>query len=194
MNLRNRLLDGDGAYTNLMILYGYNKVGTNLIFADQHRQVDSIFGRLSGIAELFLQSHSGELFLLPALPTALTNGFVSGLCARGGFEVDNMSWTNGKLVSATILSKCGNTCNLRSRFPVEVKLGTNCLATTLVLPGLYQFTTMAGSNYTVVPANIAETENLTASISAGDTHTIITNGAFSNLRGTLLAANALETS
>jgi hypothetical protein len=60
----------------------------------------------------------------------------------------------------------------------------------MVLPGLYQFSTIAGSNYTIVPAIAYETENLSASISAGDAHQVTTNAAFSNWRGTLLTANA----
>jgi alpha-L-fucosidase 2 len=191
LNLRTRLLDGNGAWTNLLFLYGYNKVATNLVFADvPNRQLDCVFGRLSGIAEMFLQSQCGDVILLPALPTQLTNGAVSGLCARGGFEVDNMSWTNGRLTGATILSKLGNTCRLRPRIPVNVMLGTNYVDAPMVLPGLYQFSTIAGSNYTIVPAYEFETESLSASISAGDTHQIVTNAAFSNLRGTLLTANA----
>ncbi len=180
-NLRTRLQDGDGAWTNLMFLYGYNKVGTNLVFADNNRQLDSIFGRLSGITEMFLQSESGEVYLLPALPTKLTNGLVSGLCARGGFEVDNLTWTNGRLTGATILSKVGNVCRLRSRWPVDVKLGSNYVSAPMVLPGLYQFATAAGSNYTVLPANIAEAEQLVATTS-GAAQQIVTNAAFSNLR------------
>ena len=81
---------------------------------------------------------------------------VSGLCAAGGFEVDNIAWTNGKLAGATILSKVGNVCNLRSKWPIDVMLGTNYIGAPMVLPGLYQFSTVAGSNYTIVPANIAE--------------------------------------
>jgi len=190
LNLRTRLLDGDGAWTNLMFLYGYNKTSTNLIFADNNKQLDSIFGRLSGIAEMFLQSQNGDVILLPALPTQLTNGTASGLCARGGFEVDNMTWTNGRLAGATILSKLGNTCRLRPKMPVNVMLGTNVVSAPMVLPGLYQFSTLAGSNYTIVPAIAFETENLSATVSAGDTHQITTNAAFSNWRGTLLTANA----
>jgi alpha-L-fucosidase 2 len=190
LNLRDRLQDGDGAWTNLMFLYGYNKVATNLVFADTpNRQLDSIFGRLSGIAEMFLQSQSGEVFLLPALPTLLTNGSVSGLCARGGFEVDNMSWTNGKLAGATILSKVGNVCNLRSRWPIDVKLGTNYISAPMILPGLYQFSTVAGSNYTILPADIAEAENLSATTS-GATQQTVTNAAFSNWRAAQFNATA----
>jgi hypothetical protein len=191
LNLRDRLQDGDGAWINLLFLYGYSKVATNLVFADiPNRQLDCAFGRLSGIAEMFLQSQSGEIILLPALPRQFTNGAVSGLCARGGFEVDNMSWTNGRLTGATILSKVGNTCRLRPRIPVNVMLGTNYVDAPMVLPGLYQFSTVAGSNYTIIPAYVFETENLSATTSSGDTHQVTTNAAFSNWRGTQLTANA----
>jgi len=191
MNLRDRLQDGNGAWTNLMFLYGYNKVATNLVFADiPNRQLDCTFGRLSGIAGMFLQSPRGEVVLLPALPTQLPNGMVSGLCAGGGFEVDNMTWTNGQFTGATILSKLGNPCRLRSKGPVDVMSGTNYVDAPMVMPGLYQFSTISGSNYTIVPALVAETENLPAAFSAGDTHQIVTNAAFSNLRGTVLNANA----
>jgi alpha-L-fucosidase 2 len=189
--LRDRLQDGDGAWTNLLFLYGYNKVATNLIFADAaNEQLDCVFGRLAGIAGMFLQSPRGEIILLPALPTQITNGMVSGLCAPGGFEVDNLTWTNGQFTGATLLSKLGNVCQLRSRWPIDVKLGADYVDAPMALPGLYQFSTIAGSNYTIVPANIAETENLPATFSAGDTHQIVTNAAFSNRRGTRLNANA----
>jgi len=189
VNLRDRLQDGDGAFTNLVFLYGYNKVSTNLVFADGHMQLDSMFGRLSGIAEMFLQSESSEVFLLPALPSRFINGTVSGLCARGGFEVDNMSWTNGQLTGATILSKAGNVCLLRSKTPIDVMLGSNYVNAPMVLPGLYQFSTVAGSNYTIVPSTIFETESLTATTS-GDPHLIRTNAAYSGWAGTQLNANA----
>ncbi len=191
LNLRTRLLDGNGAWTNLLFLYGYNKVATNLVFADvPNRQLDCVFGRLSGIAEMFLQSQCGDVILLPALPTQLANGSVSGLCARGGFEVDNMTWTNGRLTGATILSKVGNTCRLRPKMPVNVMLGTNCVDAPMVLPGLYQFSTVAGSNYTIVPASAYETENLSATVSANATNTVVTNAAFSNWRGAFLTTGA----
>ena len=194
MNLHTRCQDGEGAFVSLTNILGGSKVSTNLMFGDgsegSNRQLDFIFGSLSGIAEMFLQSQSGEVYLLPALPSRFTNGMVSGLCARGGFEVDNMTWTNGKLVSATILSKLGNTCRLRSKVPVDIKLGSNYLDAPMVLPGLYEFSTIAGSNYSVTAANVAETENLSVLASSGDTHSVVTNAAFSNWRGTRLNANA----
>jgi len=190
INLRDRLLDGDTAYLCLTNLIADPKYSTNLVFHDNpNRQVDAIFGTLSGIAEMFLQSQSGELFLLPALPTAFTNGSVTGLCARGGFQVD-IEWRSNKLFSANILSKAGQVCRLRSKWPINVMLGSENVNAPMVLPGLYQFTTTAGSNYTILRANVAETEQLSFATSSGDTHQTVTNAALSNWRGTQLNANS----
>ena len=192
MNLRNRLLDGDDAFLVLTNLIYDSTLSTNLIFSNnQNRQLDCIYGTLSGIAEMFLQSHSGEVHLLPALPTALTNGSVSGLCARGAFVVD-LTWQSNQLASANLFSKIGNPCRLRSTWPIEVMLGSNYVNAPMIAPGLYEFSTVAGGNYTIVAAAVAETENLAATTSAGDTHQVFTNAAFSNVRGTRLNASAIS--
>jgi alpha-L-fucosidase 2 len=66
----------------------------------------------AGIAEMLVQSHAGQIELLPALPASWPTGFVRGLCARGGFVID-IVWNNGVLRSASIKSKNGNAVTVR---------------------------------------------------------------------------------
>jgi alpha-L-fucosidase 2 len=189
IGLHARLQNADYAWlihTNMLA----RDVSTNLMFTDvKNRQIDGILGALGSVAELFLQSQAGELFLLPALPHAWTNGLVTGLCARGGFQVD-LHWQGNKLTSATVLSRLGRTCRVRSHWPLAVKSGDNFIDAPMVYPGVYEFPTVAGSTYLIVPASVVETEDLAATTSAGDTLQALTNGAFSNWRGTRLNANA----
>jgi hypothetical protein len=71
-----------------------------------------------------------------------------------------------------------------------VRLGSNAVVAPLILPGLREFSTIAGSNYTILPANVRETELLSATASAGAAHALATNAMFSAGRGTRLTANA----
>jgi len=75
-------------------------------------QLDGSFGITAGICEMLVQSHAGRIHLLPALPAAWPSGSVTGLCARGGFEVD-IAWQKGKFTSARLRSKTGGKVELQ---------------------------------------------------------------------------------
>jgi alpha-L-fucosidase 2 len=111
INFFARLQDGEEAYENLIALLRSTTL-PNLFNTHPPFQIDGNFGAVSGITEMLLQSHAGEIHILPALPEAWPDGHIYGLCARGGFVVD-IDWKNGELKKVGVYSKLGNECTLR---------------------------------------------------------------------------------
>ncbi|MGQ9523463.1 MAG: glycoside hydrolase family 95 protein [Armatimonadota bacterium] len=152
INFWARLEEGDQAYQHLKALL-QRSTANNLFDLHPPFQIDGNFGGMAGIAEMLIQSHTGEVSLLPALPKAWPTGRVTGLRARGGLEVD-VSWKDMRITDAVVRAKRRGWCSLRlprgqrvrqvlmSGNPVRLEMGDD--------PQVVRFEVQAGRTYRVV--------------------------------------------
>lgn len=156
-----RMLDGNHAYKllqkdlNFTTEKGFSLSGgsyPNLLNAHPPYQIDGNFGVVEGISEMLLQSYQKEIYLLPALPDAWSTGSISGLKARGDYDI-SMNWKKGKLKSAVILSHTDGICKVRTNMPISIKnvqVKAEIQESIVGKSYLNSFETSSGKNYLIL--------------------------------------------
>lgn len=151
INLWSRLLDGDRAHRLLGEQLKHSTL-PNLFDTHPPFQIDGNFGATAGITEMLLQSHAGELHVLPALPAAWSSGEVKGLRARGDITVD-IRWEDQQAREIHLLSGSGQTITVRSELfsrSFSVSTGQTEIATTGAGP-VRSFVIPAGRSVEIRP-------------------------------------------
>lgn len=146
-----RLGDGEMAYSSLQALLG-KSVHPNMFGDHPPFQIDANFGGAAAIHEMLLQSHGGEIRLLPALPSAWRQGHISGLRARGDMIVD-IQWADGRLLESQIRSQSGGEYTVGAPEPLFIYGPQGTLLSISPTNGLYKVSLLAGESYTLKAAD-----------------------------------------
>ncbi|NDV54623.1 glycoside hydrolase family 95 protein [Parabacteroides sp. 52] len=164
INFWARMQDGNRAYkiiTNLFNPVGFGEqkrrgggLYRNMFDAHPPFQIDGNFGFTAGVTEMLMQSHAGFIQLLPALPDVWATGEITGLKARGNFEI-HMRWQHNQLEEATLRSLAGEKCIVRTQLPVIVKKKGQIIARSSPVESMdktfheVNFNTEKGSTYLI---------------------------------------------
>ncbi|EEP71115.1 large secreted protein, partial [Micromonospora sp. ATCC 39149] len=165
INFWARLEDAARAHKLLKDLVRTDRLAPNMFDLHPPFQIDGNFGATSGIAEMLLHSHTGELHVLPALPTAWPTGQVAGLRGRGGYTV-GVAWTSGQADEISVRADRDGTLKMRARLLtgsftlVDVTDGST---PTVTRPetDVVQFAVRAGHTYRAARPGVTPSPTLT---------------------------------
>jgi alpha-L-fucosidase 2 len=116
-------------------------------------QIDNVFGTAAGVNEMLLQSQEGFINLLPAVPSKWKDGFIRGLCAIGGYEVD-MSWRSAVLTAVKVKATNSGLCRIKAPREISrISSGKDTVRMQKSADGIISFGAKAGKEYQLVFRN-----------------------------------------